>query len=99
MLWLEGSGAPDQHDVFMIIAAIVDKPSEIGVYDNAGSQVRPRFPWTAGAVFISVQRGYDHAFVDVVDRDFVAEFRFVAVGVKHLSVEPQSIAAVASATA
>lgn len=34
---LEGTGAPDQHDVFMIIARIVDKPSEIGVYDYAGT--------------------------------------------------------------
>lgn len=82
--WLEGTGAPDQHDVFIIIARIVDKPPEIGVYDYAGTQVRPLFPWTASAVFISVQRGYDHAFVYVVDRDFVAEFCFVVVGVTQV---------------
>ena len=79
----EGTGAPEQHDVFIVIARIVDKPTEIGIYDYSGTQVRPLFPWTASAVFISVQRGYDHTFVYVVDRDFVAELRFVVVGVTH----------------
>ena len=35
--WLEGTSAPDQHDVFMITARIMDKPSEICVYDYACS--------------------------------------------------------------
>ena len=67
----------------MITVRIVDKPSEICVDDYACTQVRPLFPWTASAVFISVQRRYYHSFVYVIDRDLVAESCFVVVRVTH----------------
>ena len=67
----------------MITGGIVDKPSEICVDDYACTKVRPLFPWTASAVFISVQRRDDHSFVYVIDRDLVAESRFVVVRVTH----------------
>jgi hypothetical protein len=67
----------------MITVWIVDEPSEICVDDYSCTQVCPLFPWTASAVFISVQRRYNHSFVYVVDRDLVAESRFVVVRVTH----------------
>src|SRR5688572_850249 len=67
----------------MITVGIVDKSPEVCVDNYACTKVRPLFPWTASAVFISVHTRDDDSFVYVIDRHLVAEFRFVVVRVTH----------------
>ncbi len=81
---LEGTGAFDEHDMFIGPLLVMHEASKVRIYEDAGTQMRPLDLGTAFAELAAINVSDHNAFVLAIDHDLVANSRLVVVRVPHV---------------